>query len=78
MLDKPELSSSPAHLPPAAAAAMLPQDVLSVFQFYSYVTQHDVQDMGAHLLGLVREGEGPLHPESDTDLPLRVPAHGGA
>ena len=55
MVDKPEPSSSPAHLPPAA---VLPQDVLSVFQFHSYVTQRDVQDMGAHLLGLAREGEG--------------------
>ena len=55
MVDKPEpSSSSPAHLPPAA---VLPQDVLSVFQFHSYVTQRDVQDMGAHLLGLAREGE---------------------
>ncbi|XP_056438070.1 rho family-interacting cell polarization regulator 2 isoform X2 [Gadus chalcogrammus] len=55
MVDKPELSPSPAP-PAAAAAAVLPQDVLSVFQFHSYVVQHDVQDMGAHLLGLAREG----------------------
>uniref|UniRef100_A0A8C4ZBY5 Rho family-interacting cell polarization regulator 2 n=1 Tax=Gadus morhua TaxID=8049 RepID=A0A8C4ZBY5_GADMO len=56
MVDKPELSPSPAPPAAAAAAAVLPQDVLSVFQFHSYVVQHDVQDMGAHLLGLAREG----------------------
>ncbi|CAL8293559.1 unnamed protein product [Merluccius merluccius] len=57
MANKPELSS-PAAAPPevAAAAAMLPQDALTVFQFHSYVLQHDVHDMEAHLLDLAREG----------------------
>uniref|UniRef100_A0A669BCI5 Rho family-interacting cell polarization regulator 2 n=1 Tax=Oreochromis niloticus TaxID=8128 RepID=A0A669BCI5_ORENI len=40
-------------LPPAAA---LSQDVLTVFQFYSYILQHEVQDMETHLLHLAREG----------------------
>lgn len=39
--------------PPAAA---LSQDVLTVFQFHSYIQQHEVQDMETHLLHLAREG----------------------
>ncbi|XP_024150243.1 rho family-interacting cell polarization regulator 2 isoform X2 [Oryzias melastigma] len=38
--------------PPAAA---LSQDVLTVFQFHSYIQQHEVQDMETHLLHLARE-----------------------
>ena len=72
MVDKPELSPSPAPPAAAAAAAVLPQDVLSVFQFHSYVVQHDVQDMGAHLLGLAREGEGLQCWEGDTGLTFIV------
>lgn len=36
--------------------AALSQDVLTVFQFYSYILQHEVQDMETHLLYLAREG----------------------
>lgn len=37
--------------------AALSQDVLTVFQFYAYILQHEVQDMETHLLHLAREGE---------------------
>lgn len=37
--------------------AALSQDVLTVFQFYAYIIQHEVQDMETHLLHLAREGE---------------------
>uniref|UniRef100_A0AAX7UT07 Rho family-interacting cell polarization regulator 2 n=1 Tax=Astatotilapia calliptera TaxID=8154 RepID=A0AAX7UT07_ASTCA len=40
----------------SAPAAALSQDVLTVFQFYSYILQHEVQDMETHLLHLAREG----------------------
>lgn len=40
----------------SAPAAALSQDVLTVFQFYSYILQHEVQDMDTHLLHLAREG----------------------
>ncbi|KAL6099754.1 ripor2 [Pungitius sinensis] len=36
-------------------AAELSQDVLTVFQFHSYVLQHEVLDMETHLLHLARE-----------------------
>uniref|UniRef100_A0A671U2P0 Rho family-interacting cell polarization regulator 2 n=1 Tax=Sparus aurata TaxID=8175 RepID=A0A671U2P0_SPAAU len=36
-------------------AAALSQDVLTVFQFHSYIFQHEVQDMETHLLHLARE-----------------------
>ncbi|KAM9340168.1 rho family-interacting cell polarization regulator 2 [Symphorus nematophorus] len=36
-------------------AAALSQDVLTVFQFHSYILQHEVQDMETHLLHLARE-----------------------
>ncbi len=39
------------------AAAVLSQDVLTVFQFHSYILEHEVQDMETHLLHLAREGE---------------------
>uniref|UniRef100_A0A3P8Q252 Rho family-interacting cell polarization regulator 2 n=1 Tax=Astatotilapia calliptera TaxID=8154 RepID=A0A3P8Q252_ASTCA len=39
----------------SAPAAALSQDVLTVFQFYSYILQHEVQDMETHLLHLARE-----------------------
>uniref|UniRef100_A0A673AP34 Rho family-interacting cell polarization regulator 2 n=1 Tax=Sphaeramia orbicularis TaxID=375764 RepID=A0A673AP34_9TELE len=47
--------------PPVAA---LSHDVLTVFQFHSYVVQHEVQDMQTHLLDLAREGELKLDLES--------------
>ncbi|XP_047461145.1 rho family-interacting cell polarization regulator 2 isoform X2 [Mugil cephalus] len=37
------------------ASAALSQDVLTVFQFHSYILQHEVQDMETHLLHLARE-----------------------
>lgn len=37
-------------------AADLSQDVLTVFQFYGYILQHEVQDMETHLQHLAREG----------------------
>lgn len=40
------------HSPPSSG---LSQDVLTVFQFYSYILQHEVQDMEMHLLHLARE-----------------------
>lgn len=36
--------------------AAVSQDVLTVFQFYSYILQREVQDMETHLLYLAREG----------------------
>ncbi|XP_036001121.1 rho family-interacting cell polarization regulator 2 isoform X2 [Fundulus heteroclitus] len=59
MVDRSNLAA--AHGPPAPAAApaapaaALSEDVLTVFQFHSYVLQHDVQDMEIHLLHLARE-----------------------
>lgn len=50
MVDRSDLLV--AQSPPAAA---LSQDVLTVFQFYSYILQHEVQDMETHLLHLARE-----------------------
>uniref|UniRef100_A0AAV2K6V7 Rho family-interacting cell polarization regulator 2 n=1 Tax=Knipowitschia caucasica TaxID=637954 RepID=A0AAV2K6V7_KNICA len=38
-----------------SARIALSQDVLTVFQFNSYVFQHEVQDMEKHLLNLARE-----------------------
>ncbi|XP_017279242.1 rho family-interacting cell polarization regulator 2 isoform X3 [Kryptolebias marmoratus] len=52
MVDRSDLAA--AHSPPPAAAA-LSQDVLTVFQFHSYILEHDVQDMETHLLHLGRE-----------------------
>uniref|UniRef100_A0A3P8SWH7 Rho family-interacting cell polarization regulator 2 n=1 Tax=Amphiprion percula TaxID=161767 RepID=A0A3P8SWH7_AMPPE len=51
MVDRSDLMET--HSPPAAAA--LSQDVLTVFQFHSYILQHEVQDMETHLLHLARE-----------------------
>lgn len=51
MVDRSDLLA--AQSPPTAA---LSQDVLTVFQFYSYILQHEVQDMETHLLHLAREG----------------------
>ncbi|KAM4725628.1 rho family-interacting cell polarization regulator 2 isoform 2-T2 [Anableps anableps] len=51
MVDRSNLAA--AHTPPVAA---LSRDVLTVFQFHSYILQHDVQDMETHLLHLAREG----------------------
>ncbi|XP_042371533.1 rho family-interacting cell polarization regulator 2-like, partial [Plectropomus leopardus] len=50
MVDRSDLVA--AHNPPAAE---LSQDVLTVFQFHSYILQHEVQDMETHLLHLARE-----------------------
>uniref|UniRef100_A0A3Q1FJS0 Rho family-interacting cell polarization regulator 2 n=1 Tax=Acanthochromis polyacanthus TaxID=80966 RepID=A0A3Q1FJS0_9TELE len=52
MVDRSDLMET--HSPPPAAAA-LSQDVLTVFQFHSYILQHEVQDMETHLLHLARE-----------------------
>lgn len=52
MVDRSDLMMS--HDPPASS---LSQDVLTVFQFHSYILQHEVQDMETHLLHLAREGE---------------------
>lgn len=51
MVDRSDLMA--AQTPPADG---LSQDVLTVFQFYSYILQHEVQDMETHLLHLAREG----------------------
>uniref|UniRef100_A0A3P8WPC2 Rho family-interacting cell polarization regulator 2 n=1 Tax=Cynoglossus semilaevis TaxID=244447 RepID=A0A3P8WPC2_CYNSE len=48
MVDRSDLVTS--HTPPAYT-----QDVLTVFQFHSYILQHAVQNMGSHLLDLARE-----------------------
>ncbi|XP_038159992.1 rho family-interacting cell polarization regulator 2 isoform X1 [Cyprinodon tularosa] len=50
MVDRSDLAA--AHVPSAAA---LSRDVLTVFQFHTYVLQHNVQDMEVHLLHLARE-----------------------
>uniref|UniRef100_A0A4W5MRU0 Rho family-interacting cell polarization regulator 2 n=1 Tax=Hucho hucho TaxID=62062 RepID=A0A4W5MRU0_9TELE len=47
MVDRSELAS-----PPPSA---LSQDVLTVFQFHSYVSEHSVGDMEEHLLRVARE-----------------------
>uniref|UniRef100_A0A8C7CW97 Rho family-interacting cell polarization regulator 2 n=1 Tax=Oncorhynchus kisutch TaxID=8019 RepID=A0A8C7CW97_ONCKI len=49
MVDRSELAS-----PPPSA---LSQDVLTVFQFHSYVSEHSVGDMKEHLLQVAREGK---------------------
>ncbi|KAG7317175.1 hypothetical protein KOW79_019473 [Hemibagrus wyckioides] len=46
MMDGNELTFTP---------SFLPQDVLTVFQFYSYTTNHSVTDMEQHLLEVARE-----------------------
>ncbi|KAF4073826.1 hypothetical protein AMELA_G00247710 [Ameiurus melas] len=46
MMDRNELASTP---------SFLSQDVLTVFQFYSYATKHNVTDMEQHLLEAARE-----------------------
>ncbi|XP_041822894.1 rho family-interacting cell polarization regulator 2 isoform X2 [Melanotaenia boesemani] len=51
MVDRSDLAE--VQTPPATA---LCQDVLTVFQFHSYILQHGVQDMETHLLHLAREG----------------------
>ncbi|TDH04076.1 hypothetical protein EPR50_G00148780 [Perca flavescens] len=50
MVDRSDLVA--AHNP---CAAELSQDVLTVFQFHSYILQHEVHDMETHLLHLARE-----------------------
>lgn len=47
MMDRNELASTP---------SFLSQDVLTVFQFYSYATKHNVTNMEEHLLEVAREG----------------------
>lgn len=56
MVDRSDLAAATVH-PPCPPAPALSQDVLTVFQFHSYVLQHGVQDMETHLLHLAREGE---------------------
>uniref|UniRef100_A0A8B9JMJ1 Rho family-interacting cell polarization regulator 2 n=1 Tax=Astyanax mexicanus TaxID=7994 RepID=A0A8B9JMJ1_ASTMX len=51
MVDRSDLASCPCPSPSSLA-----QDVLTVFQFHSYATQHNVTDMEQHLLNLAREG----------------------
>ncbi|XP_028317311.1 rho family-interacting cell polarization regulator 2 isoform X1 [Gouania willdenowi] len=57
MVDRSDLMAacSPPPPPPPPAAESLCQDVLTVFQFQSYIVQHDIQDMEMHLLHLARE-----------------------
>ncbi|XP_054462179.1 rho family-interacting cell polarization regulator 2 isoform X2 [Anoplopoma fimbria] len=50
MVDRSDLQA--AHSP---TATELSQDVLTVFQFHSYILQHEVLDMETHLLHLARE-----------------------
>uniref|UniRef100_A0A7N8WTP8 Rho family-interacting cell polarization regulator 2 n=1 Tax=Mastacembelus armatus TaxID=205130 RepID=A0A7N8WTP8_9TELE len=50
MVDRSDLVVS--HNAPVSALA---QDVLTVFQFHSYILQHEIQDMETHLLHLARE-----------------------
>lgn len=50
MVDKTDLS-----LGSNASVTALSQDVLTVFQFNSYISQHAVEDMQTHLLNLARE-----------------------
>ncbi|XP_037548899.1 rho family-interacting cell polarization regulator 2 [Nematolebias whitei] len=52
MVDRSDLAASHSQHP---AAAALSQDVLTVFQFHSYILEHEVQDMETHLLHLARE-----------------------
>ncbi|XP_056154504.1 rho family-interacting cell polarization regulator 2 [Lampris incognitus] len=54
MVDRSDLVS--AACPPSPLASAFSQDVLTVFQFHSYVLQHGIQDMETHLLHLAREG----------------------
>ncbi|XP_061912564.1 rho family-interacting cell polarization regulator 2 isoform X6 [Entelurus aequoreus] len=49
MVDRSDLVDS------KSPAATLCQDVITVFQFHSYVVEHEVGDMGAHLLHLACE-----------------------
>uniref|UniRef100_A0A674E7M1 Rho family-interacting cell polarization regulator 2 n=1 Tax=Salmo trutta TaxID=8032 RepID=A0A674E7M1_SALTR len=51
MVDRSDLASSPTCHPPSA----LSQDVVTVFQFQSYVSEHSVEDMEEHLLQVARE-----------------------
>ncbi|XP_063755779.1 rho family-interacting cell polarization regulator 2 isoform X3 [Eleginops maclovinus] len=50
MVDRSDLMA--AHSP---LDAEFSQDVLTVFQFHSYILQHELQDMETHLLHLARE-----------------------
>ncbi|XP_072532122.1 rho family-interacting cell polarization regulator 2 isoform X2 [Salminus brasiliensis] len=50
MVDRSDLASCPSPSPSSLA-----QDVLTVFQFHSYATQHNVTDMERHLLEVARE-----------------------
>ncbi|KAM8884926.1 rho family-interacting cell polarization regulator 2 isoform 1-T1 [Synchiropus picturatus] len=49
MVDRSDLMAPP--------AGVLSQDVLTVFQFHTYILQHEVEDMETHLLNLAREDE---------------------
>ncbi|XP_036422225.1 rho family-interacting cell polarization regulator 2 isoform X1 [Colossoma macropomum] len=50
MVDRSDLASST-----CPSLSSLAQDVLTVFQFHSYATQHNVTDMEQHLLEVARE-----------------------
>ncbi|XP_034016039.1 rho family-interacting cell polarization regulator 2 isoform X2 [Thalassophryne amazonica] len=52
MVDRSDLASAASC---DSAASALSQDVLTVFQFHSYIVQHEVEDMETHLLNLARE-----------------------
>lgn len=56
MVDRSDLVAA-AVCHPCPPPSALSQDVLTVFQFHSYISQHEVQDMETHLLHLAREGE---------------------
>uniref|UniRef100_A0A8C7DS30 Rho family-interacting cell polarization regulator 2 n=1 Tax=Oncorhynchus kisutch TaxID=8019 RepID=A0A8C7DS30_ONCKI len=47
MVDRSDLASSPTCHPPS--------DMVTVFQFHSYVSEHSVEDMEEHLLQVARE-----------------------
>ncbi|XP_066531420.1 rho family-interacting cell polarization regulator 2 isoform X2 [Hoplias malabaricus] len=50
MVDRSDLASSP-----CPSASSLAQDVLTVFQFHSYASHHNIVDMEQHLLEVARE-----------------------
>uniref|UniRef100_A0A4W4G348 Rho family-interacting cell polarization regulator 2 n=1 Tax=Electrophorus electricus TaxID=8005 RepID=A0A4W4G348_ELEEL len=67
MVDRSELASSPCPSPSSFA-----QDVLTVFQFHSYATAHNVTNMEQHLLEVTREGTTtPPHTHRQYILPRK-------
>ncbi|XP_064835721.1 rho family-interacting cell polarization regulator 2-like isoform X2 [Oncorhynchus masou masou] len=61
MVDRSDLASFPTCHPPSARSqevvppSSLSQDMVTVFQFHSYVSEHSVEDMEEHLLQVARE-----------------------